>query len=54
MPASTMKPEGDPNAKGLTTDDIWDIVNYVESLPYESISDPNRAADLAENPRERL
>jgi mono/diheme cytochrome c family protein len=54
MPASTMKPPGDPNAKGLTTDDIWDIVNYVESLPYESISDPNRAAAIAENVGKQL
>ena len=54
MPAATMKPEGDPNAKGLTTEDIWDIVNYVQSLPYEPISDPLRAADQAENVRERL
>lgn len=47
MPASTMKPEGDPSQKGLTTDDIWHIVNYVESLPYESISDPHQAATMA-------
>ena len=55
MPAATMKPEGDPNAKGLTTDDIWDIVNYVQSLPYESISDPYaHEIHEAENLRERL
>jgi mono/diheme cytochrome c family protein len=54
MPAVTMKPEGDPNAKGLTTEDIWDIVNYVQSLQYESISDPLDAAKEAVNPRERL
>jgi hypothetical protein len=42
-----MKPEGDPSQKGLTTDDIWHIVNYVESLPYESISDPHQAATMA-------
>jgi hypothetical protein len=50
MPASTMKPEGDPAAKGLTPADIWDIVNYVQSLPYESISDPvvSEPADLRE------
>jgi mono/diheme cytochrome c family protein len=47
MPAVTLKPEGDPNAKGLTTDDIWDIVNYVQSLPYESISNPLDAAEAA-------
>jgi mono/diheme cytochrome c family protein len=53
MPAATMKPEGDPNAKGLTPDEIWDLVNYVQSLPYEPISDPRRAAEIAENLRER-
>lgn len=53
MPASTMKPEGDPNAKGLTPDDIWHIVNYVESLPYESISNPLEAAQ-ASDLRERM
>jgi mono/diheme cytochrome c family protein len=47
MPAATMKPEGDAAAKGLTPDDIWHIVNYVESLPYESISSPKAAATLA-------
>jgi hypothetical protein len=47
MPASTMKPENDPSQKGLTTDDIWHIVNYVESLPFEEISDPHTAATLA-------
>jgi mono/diheme cytochrome c family protein len=40
MPAATMKPEDDPNAKGLTSDDIWDIDNYVQSLPYEPINNP--------------
>jgi mono/diheme cytochrome c family protein len=56
MPAATMKPEGDPNAKGLLPDDIWDLVNYVQSLPYESISNPysHEAAQEAENARERL
>jgi mono/diheme cytochrome c family protein len=47
MPAATMKPEGDATAKGLTPDDIWHIVNYIESLPYESISNPNDAAERA-------
>lgn len=47
MPAATMKPEGDANQKGLTSDDIWHIVNYVQSLPYESISNPNTAATIA-------
>jgi mono/diheme cytochrome c family protein len=47
MPAATMKPDGQPDAKGLTPADIWDIVNYVESLPFESISDPYDATTLA-------
>jgi mono/diheme cytochrome c family protein len=54
MPAATMRPADDPNAKGLTPGDIWDLVNYVQSLPYESINNPLDAAHNAENPRERL
>lgn len=54
MPAATMKPEGDPHAKGLTPEDIWDLVNYVQSLPYESINQPLQAAHEAQNVRERL
>ena len=53
MPAVTLKPEGDPAAKGLTPDDVWDIVNYVQSLQYESVSDPRRAGEAA-NMRERM
>lgn len=52
MPAATLKPEGDPHAKGLTEDDIWDIVNYVQSLPREAISNPQDA--VPHNLRERL
>jgi mono/diheme cytochrome c family protein len=47
MPAATMKPESDPNAKGLTVQDIWDIVNYVHSLPFEPISNPHDAVPTA-------
>jgi mono/diheme cytochrome c family protein len=54
MPAATMKPEGDPNAKGLTATDIWDIVNYVQSLAYEPINNPLDAAHEVQNLRERL
>jgi mono/diheme cytochrome c family protein len=54
MPAATMKPEGDPHAKGLTPEDIWDLVNYVQALPYESINNPLKAAQEAQNIRERL
>ena len=38
MPAAVLKPDGAPaNAKGLTSDDIWHLVDYVKSLPYESL-----------------
>ena len=38
MPAAVLKPAGAPaNAKGLTSDDIWHIVDYVRALPYESL-----------------
>ena len=54
MPAATMKVSDDPNSKGLTPADIWDIVNYVQSLPYESINNPLDAAREVELLRERL
>jgi len=38
MPAAVLKPQGaPPNAKGLSGEDIWHIVDYVRSLPYESL-----------------
>jgi mono/diheme cytochrome c family protein len=51
MPAATLKPEGDENAKGLTIDEVWDLVNYVQSLQYDAMSNP--AMDVPENLRER-
>lgn len=42
MPAAVLKPDGAPaNAKGLSSDDIWHIVDYVKSLPYESLGASN-------------
>lgn len=39
MPAAMLRPEGaPPDAKGLSPNDIWDIVNYVQSLPFEVTS----------------
>ncbi len=52
MPAATLKQEDDPNSKGLSENDIWDIVNYVQSLPQEAISNPYDA--VPHNLRERL
>jgi mono/diheme cytochrome c family protein len=37
MPAATLAQGAGP---GLTEDDIWHLVNYVKSLPYESLSLP--------------
>jgi mono/diheme cytochrome c family protein len=54
MPAVTMRPADDPNAKGLTPADIWDIVNYLQSLPYESINNPLDAYREVQDLRERM
>src|SRR5262245_4666838 len=54
--ATNVRKEGDPpEAKKLTPEEVWDLVNYVQSLPYESINNPRTAAERAvENMRERL
>ena len=40
-----------PGNQKLTPNEIWDVVNYVQSLPYESVSDPRQAEPV--NMRER-
>jgi len=43
MPAlatNVRKPEDPPEAKKLNPEEIWDLVNYVRSLPYEAINNP--------------
>jgi mono/diheme cytochrome c family protein len=53
--ATNIRKEGDPpEAKKLNPEEVWDIVNYVQSLPYESINSPLDAAREAQNLRERL
>ncbi len=47
MPAAPMKPD---NPLGLTQNEVWDVVNYVLSLPYEHIG--NAAADAPPFARE--
>lgn len=43
MPAVPMLAEGDPpGTKKLSQENLWDLINYVRSLPYESISQPGR------------
>ena len=54
MPAlatNVRKPEDPPEAKKLNAEEIWDIVNYVQSLPYEAINNPREA--VPEVPREQ-
>ncbi len=48
MPAAAMKPQ---NPLGLTENDVWDVVNYVMSLPYEHIS--NSSAGVPPFAREK-
>jgi mono/diheme cytochrome c family protein len=41
MPAAPMKADdAPPEQKGLTSQDVWDLVNYVRSMPNEAISRP--------------
>lgn len=48
MPAAAMKPN---NPLGLTQNEVWDVVNYVLSLPYEHIS--NSSAGVPPFAREK-
>jgi mono/diheme cytochrome c family protein len=46
MPAlanNVRQPSDPPEAKKLAPEEIWDLVNYVRSLGYESINDPREA-----------
>lgn len=47
MPAAPLQPD---NPLGLTQNQVWDVVNYVLSLPYEHIS--NASADVPPFARE--
>jgi len=43
MPAvPLLAADAPPGAKGLTQQDMWDLINYVQSLPYEPISRPSQ------------
>lgn len=56
MPAlsTNVRQDSDPpEAKKLSPEEVWDLVNYVESLPYEPINDPRDAAHEAENLMQR-
>ena len=34
------EPDDPPEKKGITRVDLWDLINYVRSLPYEELSRP--------------
>ena len=52
--ATNVRTDSDPpEAKKLTPEEVWDLVNYVESLPYEPINNPLDAAREAALARER-
>lgn len=56
MPAlatNIRKPEDPPEAKKLNPEEVWDLVNYVQSLPYEKINNALDAYREAEMTRER-
>ncbi len=53
MPGAPMKPEGAAaDAQGLTPDDVWHLVDYVLSLPNETLSNPR--ANVPVYQRERM
>ena len=46
MPAVPVRgPNDPPEQKGLTESELWDLINYVRSLPYEELSRPRFPAD---------
>ena len=52
MPAVLTKPEDAPaDVTGLTPEEMWCLIEYLRSLPYDDMSDPYKA--VPENVRER-
>jgi mono/diheme cytochrome c family protein len=52
MPAVPLKPDdAGPEVKGLTNSDIWNLIDYVRSLPHDPISKPTMEQTVS---RERL
>ncbi len=49
MPAAMMKQPG--QSTGLTTDDLWHLINYVQSLPYESMATTGADEPVYSRPR---
>ena len=40
MPQVPLVDPNDPEKPGLNDSDLWDLINYVRSLPYETLSRP--------------
>lgn len=54
MPAVPYKEAGDPNPKALSDEDIWCLVDYVRSLPFEAYTRSHGDRQQPTNDRERL
>jgi mono/diheme cytochrome c family protein len=47
MPAALIKPPGvSADTTGLTSRDVWDLVHFIQSLPYDRLSRPAAGVDL--------
>jgi mono/diheme cytochrome c family protein len=52
MPGATLKADdAGPEVKGLNTNDIWCLIEYVQSLPFEAISKPAMPETAVERSR---
>ncbi len=49
MPAAMMRQSG--QSTGLSTDDLWHLINYVQSLPYESMASGGADEPVYSRPR---
>jgi mono/diheme cytochrome c family protein len=53
MPAAMVKAEGaDPASKALTPTDVWNIIDYVMSLPYENMQSTGPDEPIYVRPRQ--
>jgi mono/diheme cytochrome c family protein len=53
LSANVRKESDPPEAKKLMPEEIWDLVNYVQSLQYEKVNNPLDAMPEMQNLRER-
>jgi mono/diheme cytochrome c family protein len=53
LSANIRKESDPPEAKKLSPEELWDLVNYVQSLQYEKVNNPLDAVPQMQNLRER-